>query len=82
MSAEIVYARAPVRYEIDLLANGEARLIVTDGITIFREWWYKTVREAIDDYVSCYRRKIDLRVGEPAGYYKKIIDPRKIIEIS
>lgn len=82
MNEEIVYALGPVRVELDMLPNGEARLIVTDGITIFREWWYKSSREALDDYLQCHREGIDLRVGEPGGYYRKIIDPRKIIETS
>jgi len=35
-----------IRCEIEPLLYGDARIIVTDGINVFRQWWYHSMLEA------------------------------------
>ncbi len=59
-----------IKYEIEPLLYGEARIIETDGVEIFRQWWFRSTRIAMIEYHKWNNKHLQ---NEPKNYYRKIV---------
>lgn len=69
-----VYPFDEIRFEMEPLLFGEARLIETDGSSVYRQWWFKSMEDA--------ERNLQVAIHEGqekfTGWTRAIIDPRLI----
>lgn len=62
--------------EIEPLLFGEARMILTDGTNVFRQWWYRSVKLAEENLLPVAHVVAGF---EPVGHFRRLVDPRDIV---
>lgn len=71
----IVYPEGEIDYEVEPLLFGQARIIETDGINVFRQWHYDSFKQAAESFSEWLDAEFS---GSPSKWQRATIDPRRI----